>query len=160
MTQIEKNEQLLKDFYHAFQNGDAQSMASHYHKQAQFSDPAFGKLNREEVALMWQMLCRSSKDLRIEFQINQVNETSARVNWEAFYFYGKSGNKVHNKVKAAFEFKDDKIMRHDDVFSLWKWARQAMGVNGLLIGWTKFFRKRLQQQSHRMLQRFLTKQKK
>ena len=160
MTQIKKYEQLLKDFYTAFQNRDAKSMASHYHERAQFSDPAFGELNRDEVALMWVMLCRSSKDLLVEFQIQEVSETSARVNWEAFYSYGKSKRKVHNKVKATFQFKDDKILFHNDLFSLWKWARQAMGFNGLIIGWTKFFRKRLQQQSNEMLQRFLAKQKK
>lgn len=160
MTRIENNEQLLNDFYSAFQRRDAQTMAGHYHQQARFSDPAFGSLNRDEVALMWQMLCRSSKDLQVEYQIQDVSESSAHVNWEAFYSYGKSKRSVHNRVMATFEFKDDKIIRHHDVFSLWKWARQAMGYNGLLIGWTKFFRNRLQQQSRSMLQRFLAKQKK
>ncbi len=160
MNQIKKNEQLLKDYYTAFQNRDAQSMASYYHEQAQFDDPAFGKLNRDEVALMWQMLCRSSKDLRVKFQLKHVDETSARVDWEAFYSYGKSKRKVHNQVKASFKFQDDKILYHNDLFSLWKWARQAMGSIGLFIGWTKFFRNRLQQQSNDMLQRFLAKQKK
>ena len=109
---------------------------------------------------MWKMLCHSAKDLRVEYKIREVSESIARVHWEAFYSYGKSGRKVHNKVRAAFEFKDDKIIRHDDVFSLWKWATQAMGPNGQIIGWTSFFKKRLQLQSKEMLQRFLSKQKK
>jgi len=157
---IEKNEQLLKDFYTAFQNRDAQKMAEYYHEEANFSDPAFGTLNSNEVALMWKMLCHSARDLRVEYKIREVSESAARVHWEAFYSYGKMHRKIHNKVNASFKFKDNKIIRHLDKFSLWKWASQAMGTNGLLIGWTSFFKKRLQGQSKEMLQRFLAKQKK
>ena len=152
-------EQIIHKFYTAFQKRDAKGMAECYHEQIEFSDPAFGTLNGSEAALMWKMLCRSSGDLQVEYKIRSIKENSARVHWEAFYTYGKEKRKVHNKVEATLEFKDDKIIRHKDKYSLWKWAAQTMGLNGIIIGGTSFFKKRLQKQSKEMLQRFLSKKK-
>ncbi len=152
------NKALIIEFYSAFQKRDAKKMAQCYHEQIAFSDPAFGTLNGPEAALMWKMLCRSAKDLRLEYQILSVSDTNAKVRWEAFYTYGKNKRKVHNKVKAVLEFADDKIIRHKDNYSLWKWAAQTMGLNGIIIGGASFFKKRLQKQSREMLQRFLSKQ--
>ncbi len=155
----EDNTILITDFYNAFQNRDAKKMAENYHEQIEFSDPAFGTLNGPEAALMWKMLLRSAKDLRVEYQIHSVTDTTAKVHWEAFYTYGKDKRKVHNRAEATLEIADGKIIRHKDKYSLWKWAAQTMGLNGLIIGGTTFFRKRLQKQSKEMLQRFLNKQK-
>lgn len=154
-----KNARLINDFYSAFQKRDAQKMADCYHEQIAFNDPAFGTLNGAEAAMMWKMLCKSANDLRVEYEIRSITENTARVRWEAFYSYGKDKRKVHNKVNAELEIADDKIIRHTDKYSLWKWAAQTMGLNGMLIGGTPFFRKRLQKQSKEMLQRFLSRSK-
>ena len=152
-------ETVIHSFYSAFQKRDAKGMAENYHEQIEFSDPAFGTLNGPEAALMWKMLLRSAKDLRAEYHIRSVTGSTAKVHWEAFYTYGKDKRKVHNKVEATLEIADGKIIRHKDKYSLWKWASQTMGINGIIIGWTSFFKKRLQKQSKEMLQRFLSKQK-
>ena len=152
-------EAIIHKFYSAFRKRDAKTMAECYHEQIEFSDPAFGTLNGTEAALMWKMLCRSAKDLRLNYQIRSVSDSHARIQWEAFYTYGKNKRKVHNKVEARLEFEDGKIIRHKDKYSLWKWAAQTMGLNGVIIGGTSFFKKRLQKQSREMLQRFLSKKK-
>ena len=49
--------QLIKDFYQAFAALDAETMASCYHKDILFEDPAFGVLKGEKAKNMWRMLC-------------------------------------------------------------------------------------------------------
>ncbi len=60
-------EDLIRKFYSAFQQKDFLVMQSCYHKDATFSDPVFPNLDSKEVKAMWEMLLKSSKDLRIEF---------------------------------------------------------------------------------------------
>ena len=159
MSTLENNKQLIDIFYQGLASLDAQAMSNCYHAEAVFSDPVFGKLNYAEVTTMWQLLLRS-KDLKIQFQINSINEKSAKVYWQADYVYGKNKRKIHNRIKSLIQFREGKIYRHTDKFSLWKWSGQAMGFNGTLIGWTSFFRKRLQTQSKQMLERYISKTKK
>ena len=79
-------------------------------------------------------------------------------NWEAIYNFSKTGRKVHNKIKAEFEFKDGKIIKHTDTFDLHKWAKQAMGFKGFLLGGTSFFKKKLNAQTNKLLSSFEKKQ--
>ncbi len=58
---MNSSEKLIEKFYTAFQNLDAKQMAACYHKEATFEDPAFGKLNYDEVCAMWNMLLERSK---------------------------------------------------------------------------------------------------
>jgi hypothetical protein len=60
-----------------------------------------------------------------------------------------------NTIQARFEFKDARIYRHCDEFSLWRWASQAMGITGSLIGFTGFFRHRLQKQTRKLLAAYM-----
>ena len=40
----------------------------------------------------------------------------------------------HGLLQAAFRFHDGRIAEHDDSFSFWGWARQALGPAGLVLG--------------------------
>jgi ketosteroid isomerase-like protein len=149
------NKALIEKFYKAFQNKDAQEMISCYHDEIEFSDPAFGKLQGKRAKAMWVMLCGNAKDLEVEFSNVKANEKTGIATWQALYTFGKTGRKVHNHVGASFEFKDGKIIKHSDTFNLRKWAGQALGFKGVLLGWTYFFRKNLQLQTNYMLDKFL-----
>jgi len=59
-----------------------------------------------------------------------------------------------DEVRAEFVIKDGKIVRHTDSFNLWRWARQALGLNGLLIGWSAFFQARMQETTRGLLADF------
>ncbi|MCK5702831.1 MAG: nuclear transport factor 2 family protein, partial [Cyclobacteriaceae bacterium] len=74
--------------------------------------------------------------------------------WEAYYSFSKTGRKVHNIINAEFEFKDGKIIKHIDNFDLYKWSKQALGIQGLILGWTGFFKKKLHKQTNKMLYYF------
>ncbi|MEH6537421.1 MAG: nuclear transport factor 2 family protein [Psychroserpens sp.] len=144
---------LLGKFYKAFNELDAEAMASCYHDDIVFEDPAFGVLKGERVKNMWRMLCRSQKDkdFKVVFYDIQANENSGDAKWEAFYTFSKTGRKVHNKIAAHFEFKDGKISKHTDDFNLHHWAKQALGFKGLLLGGTGFFKKKLNKQTNYLL---------
>lgn len=55
------NEQLLHQFYTAFQKGDAMTMKKCYHPEVQFQDPVFGVLQGEQAGKMWEMLLEKAK---------------------------------------------------------------------------------------------------
>ncbi len=146
----------IEQFYRAFNNLDADKMVSRYHKDVIFEDPAFGVLKGERATNMWKMLCASQKGKEFKVHVTHI-ESSAEVTtatWEAFYVFSKTGRKIHNIVHAEFRFKEGKIISHKDTFDLYKWSKQALGTKGLILGWTPFFKNKLQIQTNRLLSNF------
>ncbi len=149
--------ELLQKFYGAFKKGDAEIMASCYHQDITFNDPAFGKLYGKDAGDMWRMLCGNATDLDITFEILQADEEKGLVQWKADYTFNKTGRKVHNVVLAKIRFKDGLIIEHTDSFNLHTWAKQAMGFQGWLLGNTPFFRQKLRATTNGMLKKFQSK---
>ncbi len=102
------------------------------------------------------MLCESQKgkDFRVVFSNIEADERNGNAHWEAFYTFSKTGRKVHNIIKAEFEFRDGKIIKHIDSFDLYRWSRQAFGISGFLIGWSPYFKGKLQAQTKKLLAGF------
>ncbi|OUS00024.1 limonene-1,2-epoxide hydrolase [Flavobacteriales bacterium 33_180_T64] len=150
---------LIEKFYIAFNQLDAETMASCYHEDIIFEDPAFGVLTGKHAGNMWRMLCESQKgkDFKTTYSEVNTNEFVGSAKWEAFYTFSKTGRKVHNKIQAHFEFKDGKIIKHTDTFNLHAWSKQAIGFKGLLLGGTGFFKKKLNQQTNYLLSKFESK---
>ncbi len=149
------SKELITKFYTAFSNQDSETMVLCYHDDVEFADPAFGNLKGKRAAAMWQMLCKNAKDLSIQFSNIEATTIGGKAHWDATYTFSKTGRKVINSIDAQFEFKDGKISKHTDVFNLHTWAKQAMGFQGFLLGGTSFFRKKLQQKTNRMLDKFI-----
>ena len=151
------NEQLIQDFYTAFQARDGEKMAAFYADNAVFSDPAFGTLRGPEVGAMWRRLCGRSRDLEVTFDHVTADEHTGSAHWEAKYTFSSSKRPVHNVIEAAFVFKDGKIIEHHDHFDLWRWSRMALGPLGLLLGWTPLVRNRIRKQALDGLRAFIQK---
>lgn len=152
MTETE----IISQFYKAFKNLDAEAMVAYYHDNIEYEDSAFGKLFGIHAKNMWRMLCKSQqgKDFKVKFNnIQQVDQT-VTANWQASYTFSISGKKVHNKIKAKFLFKDGKINKHNNHFSLHRWEIQAMGFKGFAFGWLPFFKSKLKAQTNRLLKKF------
>ena len=149
--------ELIEKFYDAFTNLDADKMASCYHDDIVFEDPAFGTLKGERAKAMWQMLCESQKgkDFIVVSSNIDANKVNGSAHWEAYYTFSKTGRKVHNKIDATFQFKDSLIIRHTDDFNIHKWAKQAMGIKGLLFGGMGFFKEKLQKQTNHLLDKYI-----
>lgn len=150
------NEELIHRFYTAFSRGDAQGMIDCYHDDVEFSDPAFGPLNSQQVRAMWKMLAERSKgQAKVTFRDIWADDKKGGAYWEAVYPFSKTGRTVHNKIHAAFELKDGKIYRHHDRFSLWAWASMALGPVGLLLGFTPLVRSRIRKEALLNLDAFM-----
>ncbi len=150
------NGDILNSFYSAFQRKDYRSMQASYHDEATFTDPVFGELNAMEVRAMWEMLLKASKDLRIDFSNVEVTNDNGRCHWEAWYTFSKTGRPVHNRIDARFEFRDGKIYRHVDHFDFWRWSRQAIGMPGLLFGWSASLKNKVGDTARRSLEKFMS----
>lgn len=135
MTEASANAALINRFYSAFAGRDVEALLSCYRPDVTFKDPVFGTLSGPGVRAMWRMLNARAIDLRIEFGGVTATERTGSANWEARYTYTGSGRPVHNRIVAAFEFRDGLIARHIDRFSLWRWAAMALGGTGALLGW-------------------------
>jgi ketosteroid isomerase-like protein len=151
----QNNQELITRFYSSFQSLNYQQMQLAYHDEAEFSDPVFGMLTSSEVKAMWQMLLTRSKDLRIAFDHVHATDGSGQCRWQAWYTFSKTGRPVHNVINSSFEFKDGKIYRQNDSFSLWRWSRQALGPAGLILGWSPWIRNKVKSAARESLDRFI-----
>ncbi len=127
---------LLHTFYTAFAQRDHAVMGGCYHEAARFSDPVFPDLDAEGVRAMWRMLLSGDTDLCISFTVDREDDRGGRVRWEAFYTFPKTRRKVHNSITSDFTFRDGLIHTQHDRFNFWRWSRQALGLSGLVLGWT------------------------
>ena len=126
---------LIRSFYEALGRRDAEAMIACYAPDVRFSDPVFTDLDAAGAAAMWRMLCSRGKDLAVVASGISADATSGRAHWDATYTYSGTGNHVLNRIDATFAFRDGRIVRHQDSFDLYRWARQALGLKGLLLGW-------------------------
>lgn len=149
------NEQLIQHFYTCFKNKDFKGMQNCYADEATFSDAVFKNLNAEEVKAVWQMLITKGKDLQIEFKDISSTENIVKAHWDAYYTFSATGKKVINRIDATFEVKNGKITKHIDHFNFYTWAKQALGLTGMLLGWTSFLNQKVSVQAKRNLESFM-----
>lgn len=148
---------VIRKFYAAFQRRDHAAMAAFYAPDATFSDPVFPALRGPAVGAMWRMLCERGTDLRIEASGIEGDSTHGRAHWEAWYTFSATRRPVHNIITASFTFRDGLIQSHTDAFDLYRWARQALGLKGLLLGWAPPVQGAVRAQAARALDAFIRK---
>ena len=154
LAMSDTEDQLIKHFYDAFAALDGEAMAACYAPEARFSDPVFTDLRGQEPGAMWRMLTARAQDLRITLVEHQADQQRGTAHWLADYTF-RTGRKVHNDVRASFQFEDGLIVEHHDSFSFFGWARQALGPVGLALGWTPIVRAKVQREARTGLQEFL-----
>ena len=147
------NAALIDGFYRAFQQRDHAAMAACYAPDAVFEDAVFS-LRGWRVGAMWRMLCERGKDLRVEHSNVRADATQGSAHWDAWYTFSASGRPVHNSIDADFELRDGRIVHHTDRFDLHRWASQALGLKGRLLGGTPFLRKAIRANAARSLDAF------
>ena len=149
------NEQVVRKFYEAFDARSADGMNANYAPDVVFEDPAFGRLEGQQVFSMWQMLCSRARELSVSANNIFTDDKAGSAHWEAKYLFGPHQRPVHNVVQANFIFRDGKIIEHVDTFSLWKWSSMAVGLTGTLLGWSPFFKSTIQKSTRRQLDTFM-----
>ena len=127
------NASVIRELYEALDRHDGETMARQYAPDGRFKDPAFGELSGVEAGDMWRMLTGRSEDLRVNLAEHSADGDSGTAHWIATYTFS-TGRPVVNDIHARFRFRDGLILDHEDSFSLWRWARQALGPPGLILG--------------------------
>jgi ketosteroid isomerase-like protein len=130
---VADNASVIRELYEALDRHDGETMARQYAPDGRFKDPAFGELSGAEAGDMWRMLTGRSEDLRVNLAEHSADGDSGTAHWIATYTFS-TGRPVVNDIQARFRFRDGLILDHEDSFSLWRWARQALGPPGLILG--------------------------
>jgi len=147
----------IERFYAAFARLDADTMKACYAPDAAFEDEVFSLRGREHIGGMWRMLCTATQAKGLahwKLELSDVTDRSAH--WDAHYLFSATGRQVLNHIDAEFEFDPNGLItRHRDRFDFWAWSRQALGLPGLLLGWTPLLRNKVRAQAAGNLRRFL-----
>ena len=151
------NEELIIKFYTAFKDKDIKTLQACYAENAIFNDEAFVNLNTAQVRAMWQMLITRGKDLVLTFDNVQADDSTGSAEWTATYTFSATKRKVVNHIKAKFSFENGKIVKHTDTFNFYRWASQALGLTGFLLGWTVFLKQKVQKTAMESLENFMKK---
>jgi ketosteroid isomerase-like protein len=151
------NESLIERFYGAFAECDGAAMEACYAPDVSFSDPVFPDLRGAEAGGMWRMLTGQATDLRVELLEHEADGDRGSARWRAHYTFTQTGRPVVNDVRASFRFQDGLIAEHRDDFDFHRWARQALGVSGLLLGWTPLIRSAVRRRARARLDEFLAR---
>ncbi len=150
------NEQVVHRFYQAFQKLDYKTMQDCYRLDVVFSDPVFGLLQNGEPQAMWQMLCTRATDFSLTYgKIKLIDDEYASCEWVATYLFSASKRKIINKITAHVRIVDGKIIEHTDQFNLYRWARQAFGFSGILLGWTSWMQNKIRHNARASLKNFI-----
>jgi ketosteroid isomerase-like protein len=128
------NANLIRQLYEALNRHDGEAMAKMYDPEGRFHDPAFGELTGAEAGDMWRMLTERADDLTVELAEHSADGEVGSARWIARYTFTRTGRPVVNDVRARFRFRDGRIAEHDDSFSFFGWARQALGPAGMVLG--------------------------
>lgn len=148
------NAAVIESLYAALGRRDGEAMAACYLPDARFSDPAFGELRGEDVGRMWRMLTARASEIEVDLLEHEAGEGSGSAHWVARYPFAATGRRVMNDVRAEFRFREGRIAEHDDRFDLRRWAAQALGPRGRMLGMTPLLPRVVQRQARGQLARF------
>ena len=154
---MNNNEELVETFYDAFARLDAATMRACYAADPVFNDPVFGILQGDEVGAMWEMLCKSAKNFLLSHGNITADGEYCTCDWTATYTFSKTGRRVVNKVKAHMRIENGKITEHTDEFDIYKWSRQALGVTGVLLGWSGYLKNKIRSDAKKKLYSYMNK---
>ncbi len=148
----------IERFYADFARLDGPAMQRAYAADASFEDEIFKLRGATQIGSMWRMLCEATKarpENRSRWKLETRDITDHSAHWEAHYLFSATGRQVHNRIDAEFEFDSDGLIRqHRDRFGFWAWSRQALGLPGLVLGWSPLLRNRVRAQAAANLRRF------
>jgi len=155
---MNEKEKIIHKLYSALQDLDYEGMIKCYHPEATFEDPVFRLGTKNEIAGMWTMLCKRAKKFELKYYDVRVYGKEGEAQITAKYLFSQTDRMVHNQISAHFKFKDGLIIEQVDFFDFWKWSRQALGLTGLLLGWSTFLQNKVRKQADENMQQFIDAQ--
>lgn len=141
----------LERFYDALARKDAATMAAMYATDASFEDPVF-RLRGPEIGRMWTSLLGRARDFSVAYTIAQAGPDRGSVEWTARYLFG-GRRPVVNVILSELRFVDGRIVEQHDRFDFARWAAQALGTAGKLLGRFDWFRRSVGRKAKKGLSR-------
>jgi len=133
------NADLLRKLYTSLNQHRYAGMAECYHREAIFHDIAFDLQGKDQIAVMWRMIC--SGDLRATFEVVRADDRSGMAEVVDEYTFAETGRRVRNPIESRFRFRDGLIIEHRDSCDARAWANAALGgFGGFLAGRLRFLR--------------------
>jgi hypothetical protein len=157
------NEETIRRFYDAFARLDADTMAACYAPDATFDDEAFSLRGAREIGGMWKMLCSSTRAKgasvwKLSYRDVRADASGGSAHWDAHYLFSATGRIVDNAIDSSFTFTPEGLIATQvDRFDFWHWSRQALGMPGLLLGWSPMLRKKVRATAAANLTTFLAR---
>lgn len=149
------SEKTIHQLYTSIANGVPSDIDSCYASKVKFHDPVFNTLRDQEVPKMWKMLIEKSKgNLAVEYTIIKCDTHKGSAQWTATYTFGKNKRLIKNTIQSEFHFKDGLIIKQNDDFNIWNWAKQAFGFSGFLFGWTGYMQNKIHQKARLSLKNY------
>ena len=146
------NEALVRQLYACLASGDAEGASQCYHPDVLYSDPRFLRLRGEAAAALWRMRLEPETQLEVHLVEATGDAEGATARWSARERF--RGRTVATEGRSMFAFRDGRISRHYDHYSLWHWSAAALGLPGAVLGWFGPFRWAVRQRAARALERF------
>src|SRR6185437_737005 len=129
------HEALVRRFYACLAARDPEGAAACYHADVFFSDPLFPRLRGEAAVDLWRMRLESETTGAVRLLEVSADAEAAIACWS---------------LQEAF--RGDRISRHYDHFSLWRWISRAFGPAGAALGWFGPFRWAVRRRAARALE--------
>ncbi len=135
----EETRKALAKFYDALARRDAATMSGMYAADASFEDPVF-RLRGAEIGRMWTSLLGRARNFLVSYSVTQAGADVGDVQWTARYLFG-GRRPVVNVIHSELRFVDGLIVEQRDRFDFRRWAAQALGAPGKLLGRFDWFRR-------------------
>ena len=145
----EETRAALTHFYDSMARRDGEAMARMYALAATFEDPVF-RLTGPDIGKMWIGLMRRAREFSIAYTIAQAGRGWGTVELTARYLYG-GRRPVTNVILSELKLEGGLIVQHVDQFDFTRWAAQALGTPGRLLGRFEFFRRAVSRKAARGL---------
>jgi hypothetical protein len=145
----EETRAALTHFYDSMARRDGEAMALTYAPAATFEDPVF-RLTGPDIGKMWIGLMRRAREFSIAYTIAQAGRGWGTVELTARYLYG-GRRPVTNVILSELKLEGGLIVQHVDQFDFPRWAAQALGAPGRLLGRFEFFRRAVSRRAARGL---------
>ncbi len=145
----EETRAALERFYEALSRRDGRAMAAMYGGSATFEDPVF-RLHGSDIGRMWISLLDRARDFSVSYTIAQAGSGRGAVEWTARYLFA-GRRPVTNVILSEIQFEGNLILRHVDSFDFPRWAAQALGLPGRLLGRFGWFRRSVSRRAARGL---------
>ncbi|KIM24981.1 hypothetical protein M408DRAFT_331453 [Serendipita vermifera MAFF 305830] len=154
-------QELVERYLAAYKAGDLQAMEACMDPEFTFSDPAFPHLDTKHAKGMFAMFINNRDTNKMEVEYTDIKKGTNDLTYTATYTvkYLFAGRPVTNVIRPTFTISPttNLLLTQVDDFPFYPWARQALGLPGLLLGWSGYLQGKVQQTAGSRLEHSMKK---